>query len=68
MSLSEDTTGNFQEDVLINLLLNHQDKFDTALTRMNSDLSNFRQDPSDLKKITLSWSQNLVLLGKSITN
>ena len=36
------------KDEVINLLLDYQNKFETTLTRMNTDLSGLRQDLSDL--------------------
>ena len=50
MSLSEATLRKLSKDEVINLLLDYQNKFDTILTRMNTDLPDLRQDLSDLKK------------------
>ena len=50
MSLSEATLKKLSKDEVINLLLDYQNKFETTLTRMNTDLSGLRQDLSDLKQ------------------
>ena len=50
MSLSEATLKKLSKDEVINLLLDYQNKFETTLTRMNTDLSGLRQDLSDLKE------------------
>ena len=50
MSLSEATLRKLSKDEVINMLLDYQNKFDTTLTRMNTDLSDLRQDPPDLKQ------------------
>ena len=50
MSLSEATLREPSKDKAINLLLNYQNKFETTLTRMNTDLSCLRHDLSDLKQ------------------
>ena len=50
MSLSEATLKKRSKDEVINLLLNYRNKFETTLTRMNTDLLGLRQDLSDLKK------------------
>ena len=50
MSLSEATLKKLSKDEVINLLLDYQNKFETTLTRMNTDLLGLRQDLSDLKK------------------
>ena len=48
MSLSEATLNKLSKDEVIYLLLDYQNKFETTLTRMNTDLSGLRQDLSDL--------------------
>ena len=48
MSLSEATLKKLSKDEVISLLLDYQNKFETTLTRMNTDLSGLRQDLSDL--------------------
>ena len=48
MSLSEATLKKLSKDEVIYLLLDYQNKFETTLTRMNTDLSGLRQDLSDL--------------------
>ena len=48
MSLSETTLKKLSKDEVIYLLLDYQNKFETTLTRMNTDLSGLRQDLSDL--------------------
>ena len=48
MSLSEATLKKLSKDEVIYLLLDYQNKFETNLTRMNTDLSGLRQDLSDL--------------------
>ena len=48
MSLSEATLKKPSKDEVIYLLLDYQNKFETTLTRMNTDLSGLRQDLSDL--------------------
>ena len=50
MSLSEATLKKRSKDEVINLLLDYRNKFETTLTRMNTDLLGLRQDLSDLKK------------------
>ena len=50
MSLSEATLKKLSKDEVINLLLDYQNKFETTLTRLNTDLSGLRQDLSDLKQ------------------
>ena len=50
MSLSEATLKKLLKDEVINILLDYQNKFETTLTRMNTDLSGLRQDYSDLKE------------------
>ena len=50
MSLSEAKLRELSKDEIINLLLDYQNKFDTTLTRMNTDLSDVTQDFSDLKQ------------------
>ena len=50
MSLSEATLKKVSKDVVISLLLDYQNKFETTLTRMNTDLSGLRQELSDLKE------------------
>ena len=50
MSLSEATLRKLLKNKVINLLLDYQNKFDTTLTRMNTDLSYLRQNLSDLKQ------------------
>ena len=50
MSLSEATLKKLSKNEVINLLLDYQNKFETTLTRMNTDLSGLRQDLSDLKQ------------------
>ena len=50
MSLSEATLKKLSKNEVINLLLDYQNKFETTLTRMNTDLSSLRQDLSDLKE------------------
>ena len=50
MSFSEATLRKLSKDEVINLLLDYQNKFETTLTRMNTDLSGLRQDLSDLKQ------------------
>ena len=50
MSLSEATLKKLSKDEVINLLLDYQNKFETTLTRINTDLSGLRQDLSDLKE------------------
>ena len=50
MSFSEATLKKLSKDEVINLLLDYQNKFETTLTRMNTDLSGLRQDLSDLKE------------------
>ena len=50
MSFSEATLKKLSKDEVINLLLDYQNKFETTLTRMNTDLSGLRQDLSDLKQ------------------
>ena len=50
MSLSEATLKKLSKDEVINLLLDYQDKFETTLARMNTDMSGFRQDLWDLKE------------------
>ena len=42
MSLSETTLRKLSKDRVINLLLDYQNKFETTLTRMNTDLSGLR--------------------------
>ena len=49
MSLSEATLRKLSKDEVINLLLDYQNKFDTTLARMNTNLSDSRQDLPDLK-------------------
>ena len=44
MSLSEATLMKLSKDKVINLLLDFQKKFETTLTRMNTDLSGLSQD------------------------
>ena len=68
MSLSEATLKKLSKYEAINLLLDCQNKFDTNLTRTNTDLSDLISGHSGLKQNILNWSQNLVLLGKSIIN
>ena len=60
MSLSEATLREPSKDKAINLLLNYQNKFETTLTRMNTDLSCLRYDLSDLK-------QNYIKLESELT-
>ena len=48
MSLSEATLKKLSKDEVIYLLLDYQNKFETTLTRMNTDLSGLRQHLSDL--------------------
>ena len=48
MSLSEATLKKLSKDEVIYLSLDYQNKFETTLTRMNTDLSGLRQDLSDL--------------------
>ena len=60
MSLSETTLRKPSKDKVINLLLNYQNKFETTLTRMNTDLSCLRYDLSDLK-------QNYIKLESELT-
>ena len=48
MSLSEATLKKLSKDEVIYLLLDYQNKSETTLTRMNTDLSGLRQDLSDL--------------------
>ena len=48
MSLSEATLKKLSKDEVIYLLLDYQNKFETTLTRTNTDLSGLRQDLSDL--------------------
>ena len=50
MSLSEATLKKLSKDEVIYLLLDYQNKFETTLTRMNTDLSGLRQELSDLKE------------------
>ena len=50
MSLSEATLKKLSKDEVINLLLDYPNKFETTLTRINTDLSGLRQDLSDLKE------------------
>ena len=50
MSLSEATLKKLSKDEVINLLLDYQNKFETTLTRMNTDMSGLRQDLSDRKE------------------
>ena len=42
MSLSEALLKKLSKDELINLLLDYQNKFETTLSRMNTDLSGLR--------------------------
>ena len=50
MSLSEATLKKLSKNEVISLLLDYQNKFETTLNRMNTDLSGLRQNLSDLKE------------------
>ena len=64
MSPSEATLRKLSKDKVINLLLDYQNKFDTTLTRMNTDLSNLRQHLSDLKQYYIKLKSELSVARK----
>ena len=61
MSLSEAALKKHSKDEVINLLLDYQNKFETTLTRMNTDLLGLRQDLSDLKKNYIKLESELTV-------
>ena len=50
-SCSEATLRKLSKDETIILFLNFQNKFDTTLTRMNTELSDLRRDLLDVEQI-----------------
>ena len=50
-SCSEATLRKLSKDEIIILLLNFQNKFNTTLTRINTELSDLRRDHLDVEQI-----------------
>ena len=61
MSLSEAILKKLSKDEVINLLLDYQNKFETTLTRMNTDLLGLRKDLSDLKENYIKLESELIV-------
>ena len=68
MSLSEATLRKLSKHEVINLLLDYQNKFEAALTRMTTDLSGLRQDLSDLKENYIKLELELSVARKVNNN
>ena len=64
MLFSEATLRKLSKDETINLLLDYQNKFDTAWTRMNTDLSDLRRELSDLKQNYIKLESKLSVVRK----